>query len=162
MRISRLGIASTLVALACATCSKSSDSSAAQSDAAQPAAAAAVPAGPIDRGGGLTVEVLSAGTGAEVGASSDVSLSYRAFVDGRDEPFDSSDDSGVPLRLVLGANAQPRVIEGLSRGLVGLRAGTKAKLHIPAELGWGSNGNPRAGVPADSKLTYEVHLLDVR
>jgi peptidylprolyl isomerase len=161
MRISRLGIASTLVALACATCSKSSDSGGAQRDAAQPAAAT-VPAGPIDRGDGLTVEVLSAGKGPEVGVSSEVSLSYRAFVDGRDEPFDSSDDSGVPFRLVLGANAHPRVIEGLSRGLVGLRAGTKAKLHIPPELGWGSTGNPQAGVPADSKLTYEVHLLDVR
>ena len=116
----------------------------------------------LDRGDGLTVEVLTAGTGTEVAATSVVSLSYRAFLDAAEQPFDASDDSGVPLQLKLGPGAGPRVIEGLSRGLVGLRCGTHAKLHIPAALGWGAAGSPASGVPADAKLVYEVHVLDVR
>ena len=120
------------------------------------------PQAPLDRGDGLTVDVVSAGTGAEVTATSEVSVQYRAFVEGVDQPFDANDDSGVPLALKLGATAQPRVIEGLSRGLVGLRVGTRAVLHIPAALGWGATGNAQAGVPADSQLRYEVNVLAAR
>jgi len=117
---------------------------------------------PIDRGDGLTVEVIQAGKGAEVTGTSEVSLRYSAFVDGVEQPFDASDESGVPLRVHLGAGASPRVIEGLARGLVGLHVGAKAKLHIPPALGWGATGNPAAGVPADAQLVYDVDVLEVR
>jgi FKBP-type peptidyl-prolyl cis-trans isomerase len=35
-------------------------------------------------------------------------------------------------------------------------------VHIPAALGYGTEGRPGAGIPADSALVYEVKLLEVR
>ena len=48
------------------------------------------------------------------------------------------------------------------RGLDGLPAGSRAVVHIPAALGYGTEGRPGAGIPADSALVYEVKLLEVR
>lgn len=131
------------------------------------ASATAAPSEPetpqtIDRGDGLVVTVQRAGQGEAITNSSAVTLHYRAFVENADKPFDSSYESGVPLQLQLGSSSTPRVIEGLARGLVGLRAGTQAKLAIPAALGWGEAGNEGAGVPKDAGLIYEVDVVGVR
>jgi FKBP-type peptidyl-prolyl cis-trans isomerase len=137
----------------------------ASASAAKAAAEASdAPAQPtvIDRGDGLTVEVERAGAGVEVAGDSSVTLHYRAFVAGAEKPFDSSYDAGLPLDVKLGAGARPRLIDGLARGLVGLRAGSKAKLKIPAALGWGSAGNEGSGVPKDADLVYEVEVVGVR
>lgn len=125
--------------------------------------AASAPATPItiDRGDGLVVTVQRAGQGEEITSSSAVTLHYRAFVENAEKPFDSSYESGVPLALQLGSQGKPRVIEGLARGLIGLRAGTQAKLAIPAALGWGGAGNEGAGVPKDAGLIYEVDVVGV-
>ena len=158
----RTGCATLALLLICA-CGRDPESQPSKAEPTQSADAVnTTPPVPVDRGDGLTVEIVSAGKGAEVTGTSEVSLRYSAFVDGAEQPFDASDESGVPLRVQLGATARPRVIEGLARGLIGLRAGTQAKLHIPPALGWGSTGNPQAGVPADAVLVYDVQVLEVR
>jgi FKBP-type peptidyl-prolyl cis-trans isomerase len=152
-----------LALLLVGACGPSADAPSQKQEPIQPAPPAQVgPVAPLDRGDGLTVEIVSAGHGDEVTGTSEVSLHYSAFVEGVEKPFDASDDSGVPLRVQLGPTGRPRVIEGLARGLVGLRVGTQAKLHIPPALGWGAAGNPQAGVPADAVLVYDVQVLEVR
>ena len=112
----------------------------------------------------LEVEVLERGSGPAVHRRSTVRVHYEAWLaeaHGADEaPFDSSLSRLLPLELQLGG-AGPGVIEGLSRGLLGLHEGSRALLRIPARLGWGAEGNPAAGVAPDSDLVYEVRVVSV-
>jgi peptidylprolyl isomerase len=123
------------------------------------------PGEPVDLGDGLICEQLTAGHGPAADAGCEVTLHYSSYLaadwDEQDEPqpFDSSTSRHVPLKLHLGRG--PKVIEGLARGLVGLRAGSEAVLHVPAELGWGTEGNAASGVPADADLVYEVRVIEV-
>ena len=122
------------------------------------------PGEPVDVGDGLLVEQTTRGHGPAAGTWSEVTLHYSSFLaegyeDEPREPFDSSTSRHVPLVLRLGSG--PQVIEGLARGLVGLRAGDEVVLRVPSELGWGKAGNPSFGVPADADLVYEVRVLEV-
>jgi len=155
--------------LALASCSKSepSDAEAAPAEASAEAATtaqAATPAQPetLDLGDGLTVEVLERGKGEPAKLGCEVLVHFTSRVDGAEQPFDSSYSRGLPDRWRMSSSASPRLIEGLVRGLDGLPAGSKAVVHIPAALGYGAEGRPGSGIPADSALVYEVKLLEVR
>lgn len=114
---------------------------------------------------GLVVEILEHGDGPIVHTGATIRVHYEAWLAeahaGDGAPFDSSLSRLVPLELRLGSSGAD-VIEGLARGLLGLRTGCRARLLIPAELGWGATGNPAAGVAPDSDLVYEVRVLSVR
>ena len=113
----------------------------------------------------LLVEILEQGEGPALHRGMTVRVHYEAWLAeahaGDGAPFDSSLSRLVPLELRLGGTGAG-VIEGLTRGLLGLRVGSRARLLIPAELGWGATGNPAAGVAPDSDLVYEVRVLSVR
>lgn len=128
--------------------------------AAQPAAG--VPAQPeiLELGDGLVVEVLVRGEGGVAQRGGEILVHYTARVAGAEQPFDSSWSRGVPDRWRLSTRARPRLIEGLVRGLVGLPAGTRCLLRIPAPLGFGSEGREPSGIPPDADLVYEVRLLE--
>jgi peptidylprolyl isomerase len=128
------------------------------------------PGQPIELKDGLVCEVTRAGSGAVVAANSRVKLHYDAYLaDGwpagpeGEEPrsFDSSASRHVPLELDLGSHSRRKVIAGLERGLVGLRAGSEAVLHVPAGLAWGESGHPPSGVPENAAVVYEVRILEV-
>ena len=121
----------------------------------------AAPAGPVDLGAGLTLEVQERGTGPEVRPGRDVAFHYRAFLEGQDEPFDSSRERLAPARARPGTGSGPRLVQGLERGLLALREGDRATLRVPPALGWGAAGQPALGVPPDAALVYEVHVLEV-
>lgn len=75
--------------------------------------------------------------------------------------FDSSRARGVPDAWDLSRTASPRLIEGLRRGLVGLTAGSRVTLRVPAALAWGDAGLPDAGVPPRAEILYEIELIEV-
>ncbi|HVS18704.1 MAG TPA: FKBP-type peptidyl-prolyl cis-trans isomerase [Planctomycetota bacterium] len=75
--------------------------------------------------------------------------------------FDSSHARGVPDVWDLSRTASPRLIEGLRRGLVGLTAGSRVTLRVPAALAWGDEGLPFAKVPPRADVLYEIELLEV-
>lgn len=68
--------------------------------------------------------------------------------------FESSFDRGIPLQFPLGG-----VIKGWQTGLMNTPVGSKIKLIIPPEAGFGSQTKP--GIPANSTLVYDVHLLEI-
>lgn len=92
------------------------------------------------------------GRGVAVEAGQVVMIRYRTRVDGG-EVVDAS--GGRPLRFRRGVGA---VIEGLERGLEGVRVGGRRTLRIPAALAYG-----RAGlgdrVPPLAALLVEVEVL---
>jgi len=71
--------------------------------------------------------------------------------------FDSSRDRGHPFEFPLG---QGRVIRGWDEGIAKLRLGEKAILTIPAELGYGPQG--QGSIPPNSTLIFEVELMGIK
>lgn len=73
--------------------------------------------------------------------------------------FDASYDRGAPYAFTYppGRNA----IEGWGQGMDGLTLGAHRKLIIPSDLGYGPAGNPRARIPGDSTLIFNVFLANL-
>ena len=107
---------------------------------------------------------VTAGEGEPAVAGDTVSVHYTGWLydesapDKRGAKFDSSVDRGQPFVFELGAG---RVIRGWDEGVAGMRTGGTRELHIPAWLGYGSNGAGRA-IPPNASLVFEVELLDIR
>ena len=102
---------------------------------------------------GLQYEVLEAGDGATPGPNDDVTVHYRGtLTDGTQ--FDSSYDRDEPATF----NVQG-VIPGFSEGLQLMSVGSKYKLYIPPELGYGQQGT--GPIPPNSALIFELELLEI-
>lgn len=71
--------------------------------------------------------------------------------------FDSSLKRGLPFSFLLGLG---KVIKGWDEGIALLHVGDKARLIIPANLGYGSEAIPGI-IPANSTLIFDVELVDV-
>lgn len=109
--------------------------------------------GVVTLGSGLQYEILEAGDGPIPAAEDQVVVHYRGtLVDGT--TFDSSYDRGTPVTLGL-----QRVIKGWTEALQLMPVGSKWRLVIPPELGYGERaGGP---IPANSTLLFDVELLEI-
>jgi len=70
--------------------------------------------------------------------------------------FDSSVARGKPAQFPL-----KQVIEGWQESIVKMQEGSKARLVVPSNLGYGPEGQPQAGIPGNAILIFEVELLKV-
>ena len=71
--------------------------------------------------------------------------------------FDNSYDRGQPLSVLLGAG---KVIQGWEQGLVGVQAGMRRQMDIPADLAYGKSGSGTVIRPGDA-LSFVVDVLAV-
>jgi FKBP-type peptidyl-prolyl cis-trans isomerase len=102
---------------------------------------------------GLQYEVLTEGNGPKPSISDTVQVHYHGtLIDGT--VFDSSYEQGFPVEFPLF-----RVIPGWTEGLQLMNVGSKYKLYIPQELGYGPGG--AGSIPPYSVLIFEVELLDI-
>lgn len=106
---------------------------------------------------GLYYVVEQEGTGAQATAGKTVSVHYTGtLADGK--KFDSSYDRNQPISFVLG---QGQVIKGWDEGIAMMKVGSKVKLIIPSNLGYGDQGYPPV-IPAKATLVFETELIDVK
>lgn len=110
----------------------------------------------------LAVHVTKPGDGTPATAGRRVWIDYSASLVDAAKPFDSTRATRAPLEVDLSVGARLPVIEGLRRGLEGLKPGCTARLEIPAKLAWGEKGNPAVGVPANADVVFEVTVIDVQ
>jgi FKBP-type peptidyl-prolyl cis-trans isomerase len=106
---------------------------------------------------GLEYEEITPGTGEQAQAGKTVRVHYTGTLpDGK--VFDSSIPRGQPIEFRLGAG---QVIRGWDEGIALMKVGGKAKLTIPAQLGYGARG---AGgvIPPNATLVFEVELVSVK
>lgn len=103
---------------------------------------------------GLRYIIEKEGEGVAPTATSQVTVHYTGYLLNGSK-FDSSVDRGQPATFGLN-----QVIKGWTEGLQLLKPGGKAKLIIPAELGYGANGYPPV-IPPNSWLVFDVELIKV-
>jgi peptidyl-prolyl cis-trans isomerase A (cyclophilin A) len=106
---------------------------------------------------GLRYQILQKGTGAQAEKGKMVSVHYKGqLTDGT--VFDSSYQRKQPIDFTVGIG---QVIKGWDEGLQLLQVGDKARLVIPSNLAYGSQG---AGgvIPPDATLIFDVELMDVK
>ncbi|MCX7728779.1 MAG: peptidylprolyl isomerase [Bacteroidia bacterium] len=106
---------------------------------------------------GLRYIIEKEGTGDTPKAGQTVVVHYTGtFLGGK--KFDSSYDRNQPLELPIGVG---RVIKGWDEGIMLLKKGSKAKLIVPYQLGYGEMGYPGV-IPPKSWLIFDVELLDIK
>lgn len=146
----------------------------APSEAAMPAADSAEAAAPtypnyvIDQpttlDSGLVIIQRAAGDGTQAVPGNPVTVHYTGWLHDESAPeqkgnkFDSSRDKDRPFRFTLGAR---KVIPGWDAGVAGMRVGDQRTLVIPATMAYGARGVPRAGIPPNATLLFDVELLGV-
>lgn len=103
---------------------------------------------------GLQYEVLQAGEGPQPGPEDTVEVHYRGtLVDGTE--FDSSYGRGQTVTFGVG-----QVIAGWTEALQLMPVGSKYKLGIPPELGYGAGGAGQMIGP-NATLIFEVELVAI-
>ncbi|MEO9146913.1 MAG: FKBP-type peptidyl-prolyl cis-trans isomerase [Ginsengibacter sp.] len=103
---------------------------------------------------GLEYEVITKGDGPIPTAADTVSAHYiGTLIDGKE--FDNSYKRGEPLTIPVSG-----VIRGWTEALQLMPVGSKWKLFVPSDLGYGDRG---AGgvIPGGAALVFEIELLNI-
>jgi peptidylprolyl isomerase len=106
---------------------------------------------------GLYYVVEVEGTGTAVTPGKTVSVHYAGkLMDGTE--FDNSYRRGQPIEFKIGVG---QVIPGWDEGIALMKVGSKYKLIIPSELGYGKRG---AGgvIPPNATLIFDTELMNVK
>lgn len=101
---------------------------------------------------GLQYQVLQPGDGPTPGVNSRVTVHYEgSLTDGK--VFDSSYKRGQPATFGV-----TQVISGWTEALQLMPQGSKWRLYIPSELGYGERG-AGGSIPGNAILIFDVELL---
>lgn len=105
---------------------------------------------------GLKYVIVNPGSGPDADSGKTLVVHYTGFL-ANGNKFDSSVERDEPFTLMLGMGM---VIPGWEEGLRHLKKGSKARLIVPASLGY---GNRQVGViPPNSTLYFDVEVIDIR
>ena len=103
---------------------------------------------------GLQYEILTKGTGPIPTGEDTVVINYLGtLINGQE--FDNSYKRGQPLTYPVG-----RFIRGWTEALEMMPVGSKWKLYVPSDLGYGDRG-AGAAIPGGSTLIFQIELLKI-
>ncbi len=104
----------------------------------------------------VIIDYPASGSDVIVAEGDEMHVHYSGYLtDG--SIFDSSYTRNAPF--VFAYPPGNRAITGWGIGMDGLSMGARRKLVIPSELAYGPGGNPRANIPGDSILIFNIHLV---
>ena len=111
-------------------------------------------AGVITLPSGLQYEIITAGTGPIPTAQDTVKAHYAgSLINGQE--FDNSYKRGEPIEIPVTG-----VIQGWVEALQLMPVGSKWKLFIPSELGYGDRGAGR-DIPGGAALIFDIELVEI-
>lgn len=110
------------------------------------------------RDDGMVILDYGGASGPIVANGDQMSVHYEGFLKSKHR-FDTSYDRGTPFTFPYPPGT--RAITGWGIGMDGLAQGARRKLIIPGHLGYGPGGNPRANIPGDATLYFNIHLINV-
>ncbi|WP_030243998.1 MULTISPECIES: FKBP-type peptidyl-prolyl cis-trans isomerase [unclassified Streptomyces] len=105
----------------------------------------------------LAVKTLIAGSGKAVAENDFVVANYLGQVWNTAKVFDNSYDRKARLAIQL---TQGRIIDGWRYALAGKKAGSRVEMAVPPTWGYGSQGNPQAGIKGTDTLVFVVDVQD--
>jgi FKBP-type peptidyl-prolyl cis-trans isomerase FklB len=104
---------------------------------------------------GLQYLVLQEGKGAKPNVTDTVTVNYHGtLIDGR--VFDSSVDRKEPIQFPI-----DKLIPAWKEALPLMTVGSKWKLFVPSELGYGENPNPNGIIEPNMVLIFEIELISI-
>ena len=107
---------------------------------------------------GLKYKISKEGTGPNAKKDDLLSVHYSLqLVDGSE--IDSSFTRGSPIEFTCGVG---QVIKGWDEAMQLLNKGSKARLIIPSELGYGAVGAGNGVIPPNATLIFDVELVDIK
>ena len=110
--------------------------------------------GVITTPSGLQYEVLTTGSGPKPTLKDTVVCNYKGtFINGNE--FDNSYKRGAPAEFPL-----TNVIRGWTEVLQLMPVGSKYKVYVPYQLGYGPSDYN--GIPGGSLLIFEIELMSVK
>ncbi|HUS01025.1 MAG TPA: FKBP-type peptidyl-prolyl cis-trans isomerase [Chitinophagaceae bacterium] len=111
-------------------------------------------AGVVELPNGLQYEIIKQGTGEKPKATDTIKAHYAGtLINGQE--FDNSYKRGQPIVIPVGG-----VIQGWVQALQMMPVGSKWKLYIPSDLGYGERGAGGA-IPGGAALIFEIELLEI-
>jgi peptidylprolyl isomerase len=105
----------------------------------------------------LAVKTLVAGSGKTIAENDFVVANYLGQVWSTAKVFDNSYDRKARLAIQL---AQGQIIDGWRYALAGKKAGSRVEMAVPPTWGYGSQGNPQAGIKGTDTLVFVVDVQD--
>lgn len=103
------------------------------------------------------VKTLKEGDGPVVAADATVSVDYLG-VNGRDgESFDGSYERGMAASFPLTG-----VVPGFAKAIAGQKVGSDVIVAMTPDDGYGSMGNPAAGIQGTDTLIFFIHINEVQ
>jgi peptidylprolyl isomerase len=105
----------------------------------------------------LLVQPLITGAGPTVTAGQQVTVQYTGVKWADGSQFDSSWDRGLPVAFEIGTG---KVIPAWDIALVGQPVGSQVLIVAPPAQGYGTAGNPQAGIAGTDTLVFVVDILD--
>jgi peptidylprolyl isomerase len=105
----------------------------------------------------LVVTELIEGEGDISVVGDTVQVHYVGVLSADGTEFDNSYDRGSPLEVTIGSGM---VIQGWEQGLIGLQAGGRYQLDIPADLAYGDTGSGSVIKPGDA-ITFVVDIVSI-
>lgn len=112
----------------------------------------------------LSITDTLVGTGTAAAAGKLVTVHYTGYLYNAGAPgmkgtrFESSLDRGIPFTFWLGTGS---VIAGWDQGVIGMRAGGKRTLVIPASLAYGVTGSGDTILP-NASLVFDVEMISMQ
>ncbi|MEU0385705.1 FKBP-type peptidyl-prolyl cis-trans isomerase [Streptomyces chartreusis] len=105
----------------------------------------------------LAVKTLVAGSGKTIAENDFVVANYLGQVWSTAKVFDNSYDRKARLAIQL---AQGQIIDGWRYALAGKKTGSRVEMAVPPTWGYGSQGNPQAGIKGTDTLVFVVDVQD--
>ena len=101
----------------------------------------------------LQVKDIVVGKGKAAKKGDEVSVQYAGVAYSTGKEFDASWNRGEPFTFTIGQG----VIEGWSKGVVGMKEGGRRQLTIPGDLAYGPAGSP-PDIGPDETLVFVIDL----
>ncbi len=114
--------------------------------------------GMIETESGLKYKISKKGSGPNAKTDDLLSVHYSLqLIDGSE--IDSSFTRGTPIEFTCGVG---QVIKGWDEAMQLLNKGSKAKLVIPSDLGYGTVGAGNGVIPPNATLIFDIELVDIK
>ena len=101
--------------------------------------------------------IIEEGQGPLAGPENTVTAHCTGWLADGTKFWSSHDGADKPM-----VNGVTGFVKGFTEGLQTMKAGGKSLFIFPGRLGYGPSGNPRAKIPPNATLVFEVELISFR